>query len=346
MGTTTDRPHNDGIDLLRMTAMLMVVVLHILGKGGVLGAAPFPSVRAGAAWLLEAAAYCAVDCYALVSGYVGGRHRWADLAALWLRVAFYTVGITAAFALLLPGSVSGDNWLRAVCPVLFNQYWYVTAYFCLFCFLPLLEPAVRAMSRRQLGGTAAGLTVLLSLLPTVFQRDAFGTQAGYHGLWLMAVYVVGAYFGRYGFPQWLKGFRALLGYGVLTGLTWAVKVVCGSGALLQYTSPTVLGAGVCLLALFQGLHLPGWLRRTVAFAAPLSFSVYLIHAQPLVWKYLIADRFASFASHSAPGLALRVVGTALAIYVACSLLDLPRAALFRSLRVKDRLRLLEDRLPH
>ena len=339
------RARKEGVDLLRMTAMAMVVLLHILGKGGVLGAAPFPSLRYGAAWLLEAAAYCAVDCYALVSGYVsGGRRRWADLATLWLRVAFYTATITALFALLLPGSVSGDNWLRAVCPVLFNQYWYVTAYFCLFCFLPLLDAAVAALDRRQLWETAVGLSVLLSLLPTVLQRDAFDLKAGYHALWLMAVYVIGAYFGKYGFPRWLTPAKALLGYGGLSCLSWAVRVFGGSGALLQYTSPTVLGAGVCLLAWFQGLRLPRWMGRAVSFAAPLSFSVYLIHAHPLVWKHVLADRFASFASHAAPGLVLRAVGTALAVYVACSLLDLPRAGLFRLLRVKERLRRLEERL--
>ena len=49
-------------------------------------------------------------------------------------MAFYTLGITAVFACLMPGSVNGDRVLRAFFPVLFRQYWYVTAYFgmCLF----------------------------------------------------------------------------------------------------------------------------------------------------------------------------------------------------------------------
>ena len=137
MGTETRKQRNYGIDLLRMIAMLMVVILHILGKGGVLQAAPPLSIRYETAWLLETAAYCAVDCYALISGYVGfgTRCRYADLAALWLRVVFYTVTITAVFALVLPGSVSAGEWLRAIFPVMFNQYWYFTAYFCLFLFL-------------------------------------------------------------------------------------------------------------------------------------------------------------------------------------------------------------------
>ena len=58
---------NRGIDLLRMTAMWMVVILHILNKGGVLAAAAPLSAGQGTARLLETAAYCAVNCYGLIS---------------------------------------------------------------------------------------------------------------------------------------------------------------------------------------------------------------------------------------------------------------------------------------
>jgi hypothetical protein len=51
--------------------MLMVVVLHILGQGGVLKTARPLSVEYEIAWFLEILCYCAVNCYALISGYAG-----------------------------------------------------------------------------------------------------------------------------------------------------------------------------------------------------------------------------------------------------------------------------------
>ena len=72
---------NRGIDLLRMTAMWMVVILHILNKGGVLAAAAPLSAGQGTARLLETAAYCAVNCYGLISGYVGVQRRAGPVAA-------------------------------------------------------------------------------------------------------------------------------------------------------------------------------------------------------------------------------------------------------------------------
>ena len=143
---------NWGIDLLRMTAMWMVVILHILNKGGVLAAAAPLSAGQGTARLLETAAYCAVNCYGLISGYVGvqRRFRYSGALALWLRVAFYTLGITAVFACLMPGSVNGDRVLRVFFPVLFRQYWYVTAYFGMCLFIPFFNLLLNRLSKGQL----------------------------------------------------------------------------------------------------------------------------------------------------------------------------------------------------
>ena len=61
---------NRGGDLLRMVAMWMVVILHILNKGSALGASAPLSAGRETALLLDMAAYCAVDCYGMISGYV------------------------------------------------------------------------------------------------------------------------------------------------------------------------------------------------------------------------------------------------------------------------------------
>ena len=95
---------NYGIDLLRSVAMFMVAILHVLGQGGILKATEDSPGQLYAAWFLEIAAYCAVNCYALISGYVGlyAKHRYSSLAELWLRVTYYTVFFTVFFKLISP----------------------------------------------------------------------------------------------------------------------------------------------------------------------------------------------------------------------------------------------------
>ena len=61
---------NYGIDLLRILSMVFVIVLHSLGQGGILSASVSQSSQYKAAWLLEIIAFCAVDIFGLISGYV------------------------------------------------------------------------------------------------------------------------------------------------------------------------------------------------------------------------------------------------------------------------------------
>ena len=51
---------NYGIDLMRIVSMLMVLTLHVLGQGGVLGSTRLFTVKNQLAWLMEVGAYGAV----------------------------------------------------------------------------------------------------------------------------------------------------------------------------------------------------------------------------------------------------------------------------------------------
>ena len=337
---------NVGIDLLRMTAMWMVVILHILNKGGVLAAAAPLSAARETARLLEACAYCAVDCYGLISGYVGVGHRfrYGSALALWLRVAFYTLGITALFALFLPGGVGGDRLLRACFPVLFRQYWYVTAYFGMCLFVPFFNLLLDRLSRRQAKVLALSIILIFSLLPTLRQKDVFLTDNGYSVLWLSCLYLLGGILRLYVPPSRKPGRRGAVYAGCvlavwLVGLAgdrlWMLRTgqLCDKVLLLSYTSPAVLLAAASLVLYFGELKIGAGAGRLIEKASPLAFSVYLIHAHPLIWEHWLSGQFAFLADRTPVLLAAGVLGAAFGIYAVCSLADFLRAWLFRALRV-------------
>ena len=78
---------------------------------------------------------------------------------------------------------------------------------------------------------------------------------------------------------------------------------------------------------------PGF-GKLIEKASPLAFSVYLIHAHPLIWEHWLAGRFAFLGSRPPALLALGVLGGVLGIYALCSLADLFRAWLFRVFQIK------------
>ena len=129
-------------------------------------------------------------------------------------------------------------------------------------------------------------------------------------------------------------------------VTWLVKLagdrlwmartghLCDKVLLTTYTSPTILLAAAALVLCYTGLRIGPGFGSFIEKASPLAFSVYLIHAHPLIWEHWLAGRFAFLADKPPVLLTLGVLGGAFGIYAVCSLADILRAWLFRLLRVK------------
>ena len=114
---------NYGIDLLRIVAIYMILILHILGQGGVLKNIWIEADCYEAAWTMELMAYCAVNCYALISGYVGlnSRFKLSNLFLIWGQVVFISVVSLAIFA-CFGTDITGSNLLDACLPVASGTY--------------------------------------------------------------------------------------------------------------------------------------------------------------------------------------------------------------------------------
>lgn len=65
------RKRNYGLDIARIAAMCGVVVLHILGRGGVLTELKPLQASYVTSWWLEILAYGSVNVFAMLSGILG-----------------------------------------------------------------------------------------------------------------------------------------------------------------------------------------------------------------------------------------------------------------------------------
>ena len=162
---------NYGIEWLRILSMYMVAVLHTLGQGGILGSFKQGDLSFSIAWFLETAAFGAVDCFALISGYVGyhSHFRYKKGLRLWFLTFFYTLGITILFAIFMPEVVTKDQWIAAFFPIMKKQYWYMTAYAGLFILIPILNRAIVNLSGRELLKICIAIFLVFSLIPTLFK---------------------------------------------------------------------------------------------------------------------------------------------------------------------------------
>ena len=346
---------NYGIDALRIISMLMVVIMHVLVHGEVLSSSK--PVNYWIAWFLEIASYCAVNCYALISGYVGvnAKYKISNLAILWLRVFFYLISITAIFKLFFPDKVSYITIKYSFFPILSNYYWYFTAYAFLFLLIPVLNEGINNLSKNTLRFVLIS-AIIISSVASLFSRhfgDVFGLKNGYSVWWLMILYLIGAYIRKYGLLNKIRSHRVLIAfsaYFVFIFITWFTKLsiqllsktIFGNNQytgerLVSYQSITILGAAVSLFLFFETIKLNSALVKAVGFLSPLAFSVYLIHEHPLIRELIISKRFKWIAGLPAYQLVPAVLAVAICIYLICSLIDLLRQYLFDLLGIRDKL---------
>ncbi len=354
-GAGVPRERNVGIDLLRIVSMLFVLTLHVLGHCGVLNSAWRTGVfHYRTAYFLEIAAYCAVNCYALISGFVGikSKYKYTGIVMLWLQVFFYTGLITLIFSFLYPDKVQADQIWNALFPAVKNQYWYFTAYFVMSFFIPVFNYVVEHMPKRQMGAVVWASVFLFSIAPSFFKTELFGTavgnvfyiSSGYNMMWLSVLYVMGAYISKYDCFSKIKARWCFLVYALAVVLSWVLKFHTKNGGVaVSYISPTILLEGVALLVGFSKLHLRP-LRHVIGFLAPGAFGVFLIHTHPLIWTTFMLNRYESFGAFPAWKMILAVLLAVLCVYFICTVIDLLRHYLFKLVRLRQGIEFLEKKI--
>lgn len=340
---------NINVDLARIVATFFVVVLHVLGKGGVLKSIPPNSVSFYAAWFMEIGAFCAVDIFALISGYVmvDKNIKLKNIISLWLQVAFYSILFYGLFFIFVSETRTLRNIVISVLPVLGRVWWYVSSYFMLMFLIPFLNTAINNMSKTTIEKFFIIILFPIGILGTGLKIDAFGLGSGYTAIWLMIVYIFGAYIKKYDVQQKITAKKSLLGFFVMVVLTllskavihFGTKIVFGApreeNVLISYTSITILLAAVFMFLFCLNVKINKLSTKIICWLAPTTLSVYLIHVHPLVFKYIINGAFISFASKPVLVMVLYVLITAFVIFVICSVIDMLRIQLFKLIRVKN-----------
>ncbi|MCD7872017.1 MAG: acyltransferase [Clostridiales bacterium] len=341
MGVSLKKERNMGIELLRIVSMLMIVTLHVLKQGGVLDNVFQGTYRYYFAWIMRIACIGAVDLYALISGYVcvNGKTCYSRIMEIWLQAAVYCVGISAVYYCLRPESFKIADFINQFFPLSTNHYWYLTAYFIVFLFIPYLNKLINSLSVNQLKKLGILLFVLTSLWPNVAQMDLLKMDGGYCVLWITILYLFDALINKINLKNSVKSGYMLLGYALCTVVSFMFKFITekystsvNPGLLMTYDSFTVLAGSICLFLFFVKLNIKSRaLKGIIKTIAPASFGVYIIHTNKFVWDKIIKNRFEGYADMFSVKMIVYVVITAIAIYLICTAVDLIRIYLFKNL---------------
>ena len=133
---------------------------------------------------------------------------------------------------------------------------------------------------------------------TLTQEDVFLLNDGYSPLWLIVMYLLGAYINRFGLFNNVKKHWLILICSLSIMLTWVSKLIINycteqfmgkaqyATMWQSYTSITVVITAISLVILFKRIRMSRLTKKVVSFLTPMTFSVYLIHNNDLIQEYV------------------------------------------------------------
>lgn len=305
-----EQKRHSGFETMRILSMVMIVLMHGIGHGGLGSAAPQGSVAFWIYWLLFILARVSTNCFVMLSGYYLSERKGAVRAGRLFRIGaqvwFYSM-LTFCIA-VRAGAVplSAVKLLRALLPLTSNGYWFASAYFLMYLSVPVLNAVVQSLDRRQYK-TLLLVALLQSVWGTLFYwaTDVTLVNNGYSFIWFYILYFMAAYFRKYRVTVpsglCLLAYLAASAAGLFNRmlalrvestlhLNGFVNTINGYQAL-----DTVI-ASAALFLLFQNIRIRSDYWRCWVFRlAPLSFGVYLLHdsdfTRALLWQWVDLPRF-------------------------------------------------------
>jgi len=343
---------NLGIELLRIICMMCVIIQHIIGHGWIIQSLHPGTWKYEIVMTLHSLCVFGISCFAMISGYVGVRvrYRYSSIVLQWSKMWIYSVSILLLSSVASPGVISRSEWRAALFPTLHRTFWYFSAYLPCFMIAPMIRIAMRRMTFKQASLNTAIMIVMFSLLTNAFGTDAFYTEGGKNALWLVALYIIGAYFGW--FEPHKKISRVALGGFVfaaivVTALTQPVAQRLGIERLSRdfYLGSSVraMSMAISMLLFFSELKVKHC-KGLISWLGGASFGVYVLHEHPKIRYYAISKYSYLLTTLGNIEIVIGIVLTAAAIYLGCALVDGLRERIYCALHVKQKLQALENRL--
>lgn len=340
---------NVGIELLRILCMLMIVMMHLLYKGGILFAEELSGAVQQQAWCLEAFCYVAVNCYVMISGWLlinSEKMKKNRAIELWLQTFLYSVAI-GGISFLLFDEVSGLSLVKSVMPVLSNSYWFITNYLALYLIHPILNRLARSMGKKQLRNLLLGLLAVFCVWQNVMPFfETLDTSHGYSIIWFLVMYLTGAYLRLY-FDKKVSSSRLIFLYIVCSLITFAGRNLCSylgakfyffdyyTDSFYNYNSIPVFFAAVFLFLAFaggmKGLTDRRRLSAGILFFSKVTLDVYLIHEQVILRDKLWKEVLPVKQMADSKWFLLIAAGIVLALYLLCSLIGQIRKIAFQAI---------------
>lgn len=288
-----------------------------------------------------------VNCFTLISGYflVNGKFKVKKLISLVIEVDFYWILLNAINVAVGYANMDEMKYIISwLFPVIFNKYWFITAYILLYLLIPYLNKLIHALDQTEYKYMIYTLLLLFSMIPTVFalfSPNALNNVEGFmffnRFIWMIVVYFIGAYIRLYDIQK-MNNFKKscmsfLLSTACLFGFIVVVNILLKNGMELTiipdyFWQPNSMLMACWSLSLFQVFnHLKIGYHPIINYFSKGTLGIYMLHE--IVLKSWLWERVFQNATHVNSHFFLIHVGIAvISIFLIGTLIDQIRRLIF------------------
>ena len=247
------------IELLRIIAMMMVLLLHANGAIG-----PFTQlsdagngVEEFIRLFMEIACVVSVNAFIMISGWFGIKPSVKGICSLFFQLFFYGLAIALVYYISGKTPVSPKETALSCLGI---TYWFIPAYVILYILSPFLNSFLDNAGKDTLG------VIILAYFAAQLVYGRFGDQghfhAGYSALSFVGLYLAAGYLRRYpcrvsslapGIDFCIYGLITLAA--ALAGFFIGGNTLAGSHSVLEYNHPLIIISTVFFFLGFSKLRI-------------------------------------------------------------------------------------------
>jgi hypothetical protein len=299
------------------------------------------------------------NAYGLISGVVGYKStKYSNLLYLWLCVVFYSVGIHYYYLKYKKGTYIGIELYKEYYPVIHNRYWYFTSYFGMFLFLPAVNKGIQYLNKPECKALVMSIFGIFVVWQSYMnnKEDNFKLNGGMSPIWLLCLYITGAYIGKFnvvytGIKRYIFSFIYLFIFLFLCNIynkysNYTIINFSGKYKLKlknfikRLLSDNLNGVikftqAISLALFFLQLKYNNYLSKLITFIGPLTFAVYLIHTNLIVYhndltKIMNGESYYLSFNEVMQMFILKCIK----IFIVCIIIDYLRHLLFTILKIR------------
>ena len=274
---------NSNIELLRLIAMLLVVLLHTnYFSLGVVESVDFQTAPYHSFFkvFFEQACIICVNVFVLISGWFGIKPTLKGASSLLFQVFFYHIIIISSAIWM---GINVPTWMIIEPFYLGHPYWFVQSYLILYVTSPILNIFIEKATRKMY------FAVLISYFILEFSTSWICSdyKNGYSFTSFIGLYLLARFIRIYPIKitQKKASFDVCL-YLLMTLIPILLFYITKRSLnMISYASPFVVLASLFFFLAFSKLKFQS---KFINYLACSSFSIYLVHQHPFIKPYFVA----------------------------------------------------------